>query len=646
MDLNSDKNSEGNDKNTRNTGNTKRIEDLRSLYPEKFASENEIFSNIHRGNRLFIGGACGEPQYLVRALINYVESNPKAFFDTEVFNVWTLGIAPYTDVKFQRNFRLNSFFVGENTRNPVNEGLADYSPNFLSQIPNLIKRGIVPIDVALIQTSYPDEHGYLSLGVSVDLVKAAVEKASIVIAQVNSNMPRCHGSGFIHIKDISFVVHYDEPILEYRARNDNDTIQNIAKHVSRLVEDGDTIQVGYGNIPNAILYNLCDKKYLGVHTELLGDGIVNLMKNGVVDNSRKTLNLGKTVASFCMGSRATYEFINDNPMIEFRTIDYTNNPLIISQHNNMTAINTALQIDLTGQATAESIGKIFYSGIGGQADFMRGSVLAKNGKTILVIQSTAKNGEVSRIVPYIKEGAGVTLNRGDIRYVVTEYGIAYLYGKNIRERAMELIAIAHPKFKPWLIEEAKKEGIIYKDQAFIPGKKGEYPDNLESYRVTEEGVDLLLRPVKISDEPLLKDFFYSLSDKSLYRRFISRRKDMPHERLQSFVVIDYTKEMVILALVEEDGKEKVLGVGQYGIEETTHTAEAAFAVRDHFQNKGIATEILSYLTYLAKRRGLLGFTAEVLVENKPMLRVFEKMGFDIQRKVSAGVYELKMAFKE
>jgi RimJ/RimL family protein N-acetyltransferase len=416
--------------------------------------------------------------------------------------------------------------------------------------------------------------------------------------------------------------------------------------VSRLVEDGDTIQVGYGSIPNAILDNLSDKKHLGVHTELLGDGIVNLMKQGVIDNSRKTLNPGKTVACFCMGSKETYDFIHDNPMIEFRTVDYTNNPLVIARHDNMTAINTALQIDLTGQASAESIGKIFYSGIGGQADFMRGSVLAKNGKTILVIQSTAEEGTVSRIVPYIQEGAGVTLNRGDVLYVVTEYGIAYLHGKNIRERAMELISIAHPKFRPWLIEEAKKEGLIYKDQAFIPGKRGEYPEELENYRVTKENTNIFLRPVKISDEPLLKDFFYSLSDKSLYRRFISRRQDMPHERLQPFVVIDYTKEMIILAVVEEDGKEKILGIGQYGIDEKSHTGEVAFAIRDQYHNKGIATEILAYLTYLAKRQGLLGFTAEVLVENKPMLRVFEKMGFDIQKRIRDGVYELKMAFKE
>ncbi|CAD7781955.1 MAG: hypothetical protein KIIPBIDF_01556 [Candidatus Methanoperedenaceae archaeon GB50] len=311
----------------------------------------------------------------------------------------------------------------------------------------------------------------------------------------------------------------------------------------------------------------------------------------------------------------------------------------------MTAINSALEIDLTGQASAESIGKIFYSGIGGQADFMRGAVLARNGKTILTLQSTAENGKFSRIVPFLKEGAGVTLNRGDIHYVVTEYGIAYLHGKNIRERAMELIAIAHPKFRPWLIEEAKKLNLIYKDQAYITGKGGEYPEDLETYRTTKTGLEIFLRPVKLTDEPLLKEFFYSLSDKSLYYRFMSQRKDMPHERLQEFVVIDYTKEMVILAVIKQKGKEKILGVGQYTIDPTTHTAEVALVVRDDYQNRGIGREILSYLTYLAKKQGLLGFTAEVLPENTPMLRLFEKMGFEIEKRVTEEVYELKMRFK-
>jgi acyl-CoA hydrolase len=622
-----------------------RMEEMKRVYPGKFLPENKIFSHIHPGSSIFISSACGEPQYLVRALIKYLEADPKAFFDAEVMHIWTLGIAPYTEERFKANFRHDSFFIGNTTRQAVNRGMADYTPIFLSMVPDLFYRGLVPVDVALIQTSPPDEHGYMSLGVSVDIVKAATENARVVIAQVNSNMPRVHGDGFIHIEDVDFIVPYDEPILEYQSETEDEIVQRLGSYVARLIQDGDTIQVGYGSLPNAILSNLSDKKHLGVHTELLSDGIVGLMKKKVIDNTKKNMNRGKSVAAFCMGKKETYEYIHDNPSIEFRTIDYTNNSLVIAQHVHMTAINSALEIDLTGQATAESLGKFFYSGIGGQADFMRGAVLAPGGKTILAIQSTAENGTISRIVPFLKEGAGVTLHRGDVHYVVTEFGIAYLHGKNIRKRAMELIAIAHPKFRPWLIEEAKKQNLIYKDQAFIAGKAGEYPEELEARRTTKTGLEVFLRPVRMSDESLLKELFYSLSEDSMYRRFISMRKDMPHERLQQFVVIDYTKEMVILALLQEGEKEKIVGIGQYGIHEASHTAEVAFAVRDDHQNKGIGTTLLTYLTYLGKRQGLLGFTAEVLVENRPMLHLFEKMGFDISKRISEGVYELNMTFR-
>ena len=622
------------------------FEDIKKIYPGKFVSEEEIFSHIHRGDRIFISTACGEPQYLVQALIQFVESHPKAFYGAEVFHVVTLGVAPYTDKKFKDNFRYNSFFIGNNSREAVNQGLADYSPIFLSHVPELFRRGLVPINVTLIQTSPPDAHGHMSVGISVDIVKAAVENASLVIAQVNANMPRVHGDGFIHIDNVDFIIRHDEPLLEYEAVAPDEVARQIGKYIAQIVQDGDTIQVGYGSLPNAILANFGEKKHLGVHTELLTDGVVDLMKKGVVDNSLKSRNRGKTVATFCMGHRETYDFIHDNPSIEFRTIDYTNNPLIISQQKNMTAINSALEIDLTGQATAESLGKTFYSGIGGQADFMRGAVLAPGGKSILALQATAESGKVSRIVPFLREGTGVTLIRGDLHYVVTEYGIAYLHGKNIRERAMALISIAHPDFQPWLIEKAKEANFIYRDQAFIPGKRGEYPEHLEVFRTTPKGLQLFLRPVKISDEPLIKDFFYSLSDQSMHRRFISFRQDMPHERLQGFVVIDYTKEMVILACLKEEEREKVVGIGQYFINPNAHNAEVAFATRDDYQGQGIGGVLLAYLTYLAKREGLLGFTAEVLMENRPMLHLFDKMGFDTKRKNEQGVYEMEMAFRE
>ncbi len=626
------------------------LDELKKAYPKKFASENQIFGNIHRGDRIFLHTGCGEPQYLVKAMAEYINQHPSAFFDAEVLSWWTLGVAPYADPHYQMNFRHNSFFVAKPTRDSVNIGLSDYTPIFLSNTPSLFYHGLVPIDIALIQVSPPDNHGYVSLGVSVDIVKAAVEISSVIIAQLNSFMPRVHGDGFIHIDDIDYLIPYDEPILEYNPEPTNDKsyreiAEKIGNYVSRLVRDGDTIQVGYGSIPDAVMANLIEKKNLGVHTELVSDGLIKLMKKGVINNSKKTINPGKSVASFCMGSKQTYEYIHDNPSIEFKRIEYTNNPLVIAQHDNMTAINSALQVDLTGQASSESIGKTFYSGIGGQADFMRGAVLSKGGKTILTLQSTAENGMVSRIVPFLTEGAGVTLNRGDIHYLVTEYGIAYLHGKNIRERVMQLISISHPKFRSWLIEEAKAANLIYKDQAFIPGKKGEYPEHLETWRTTKKGLEILLRAVKISDEPLLKDFFYDLSDQSLYRRFISVRKHIPHSQLQDFCVIDFSQEMVIVAVLKKEKHEKIIGIAQYGIHSSAiHIAEAAFVVSDDFQNMGIGTELMTYLTYLAKQQGLLGFTAEVLFENRGMLHLFEKNFPNLEKKLSEGVYELRITF--
>jgi len=623
----------------------KLLEDFRKMYPNKFAPQDQVFTHIHAGDRIFIGTGCGEPQYLVQSLVDYVKNHPKAFFDAELIHVWTLGVAPYTDEKFQENFRLDSFFVGDSTRNSVNRGAADYTPIFLSRVPDLFRSKLLPVDVALIQTSLPDKHGYLSLGISVDVVKSAVEQADLVVAQVNENMPRTHGDGFININDIDFIVPYDEPLLEYSVKAPSDIVQMIGRYVARIIEDGSTIQVGYGLIPDAVVPNLRDKKNLGVHTELLSDGIVKLIGKGVINNTRKSHNPGKTIASFCMGSRETYDFLDENPTIEFKRIDYTNNPLIIARNHLMTAINSAMEVDLTGQATAESIGGTFYSGIGGQADFMRGAVMAPGGKTILALPSTALNDSVSRIVPVLQEGAGVTITRGDVQYVVTEYGIAFLHGKNIRERAMDLIAIAHPKFRPWLIEAARKRTLIYKDQVFIPGEKGMYPEELETYRTTKKGINVLLRPVKITDEPILKDFFYALSEDSMYKRFFSARKDMPHQRLQDFVAVDWTRKMEILAVLPGKDKETIVGLGQYELNPDMHMAEAALVVRDTCQGQGIGTELLAYLIYLARRQGLLGFTADVLAENKSMIGLFEAMGFETEKRHEEGVYEMRMWFR-
>jgi acyl-CoA hydrolase len=321
------------------------LEELKSKYPDKFVPEDTTFKCIKRGNRIFIGTACGEPQHLVGAMIDYVNSHPKAFFDAEIMQVWTLGLAPYAQQKFKTNFRQNSFFIGGNTRESVNQGLADYTPVFLSRVPDLFARKLVPIDVALIQTSLPDEHGYLSLGVSVDITKTAAENAKCVVAQVNSHMPRVHGDSFIHIDDIRYIIPHDEPLLEYDEKAPVEIADRLGRYVARIVQDGDTIQVGYGSTPNSIIPHLRGKKHLGVHTELLTEAMIDLIRSGAIDNSRKSLHRGKSVASFCMGTHAAYEFLDDNPSIEFRRIDYVNDPLVIARNERMTAINSALQVD-------------------------------------------------------------------------------------------------------------------------------------------------------------------------------------------------------------------------------------------------------------------------------------------------------------
>jgi acyl-CoA hydrolase/GNAT superfamily N-acetyltransferase len=627
----------------------RRIENLKGLYPEKFLKDEDVFRHIRRGDRIFVGTGCGEPQHLIRAFMKYAWSNPRAIFDAELSHLLTLGLAPYSFERFRPNFRQNFFFIADTTREAINQGQADYSPVFLSQIPRLFRRRLITIDVAFIQVSPPGDNGSLSLGVSVDIIKEAIRHCPLVIAQVNAFMPFVHGDSLVDAEDVDFFVHCDEPLLEYENPAVDESMQRIGMNVSKIIPDNATIQVGYGKIPNAILSSLGNKRHLGVHTELLGSGIIELMERGVIDNTKKSIDTGRTVASLCLGTNDIFSSIHDNPKVCFMPIDYTNNPHIIAQHDHMVAINSALEVDLTGQATAESIGEMFYSGIGGHADFMRTVAHSSTGKTILALQSTARNGTVSRIVPYLSPGAGVTLNRGDIHYVVTEYGICYLHGKNIRERAMSLIAIAHPAFRPWLIEEAKKHNLIFKDQAFFPGDRGEYPEELETHRTTRTGLTILLRPIKISDEPLLKDFVYSLSDNSLYMRFLTTRAEIPHHDLQKLVVIDYTSHMAILAVLEHDDREEIIGVARYVIEDDVHRAVLAIAVRDNVQKKGVGTELLEYVTYLARKQGLLGFTGEALAENRPVMRMlsrFRERGFEVQRTISGGLLTLEITFRD
>ena len=419
----------------------------------------EAVGAIHSGERIFVGSNAAEPQALVNALTNTASHIDKA----EIVSIMTMGAAPYSHAKFATRFRHNALFIGANVREAVNACRADYTPIFLSEIPALFRNGQLPLDHALVMLSPPDAHGYCSLGVSVDVVKSAVESAAHIIAEINPRMPRTLGDSFIHVSRIDSFVESDSPLLELAPQAQTDTSRQIGSHVANLIEDGATLQMGIGAIPDAVLDCLGSKRDLGIHTEMFSDGVLKLVDAGVITGRRKSLRFGKIVASFCMGSRALYDFVDDNPAISFLPTEYVNDPFIIARNDNMVAINGAIEVDLTGQVCADSIGEYFYSGIGGQVDFMRGAARSKGGKPVMVLPSTAtlRDGTiVSRIVPNLKPGAGVVTSRGDVHYVVTEWGSAYLHGKSIRERATDLIRIAHPDFRKQLAAAARERHLV------------------------------------------------------------------------------------------------------------------------------------------------------------------------------------------
>lgn len=423
----------------------------------KLVTAAEAVRCVKRRQRVFVGSGAAEPQALVAALA----ARGGELADNEILHILTLGIAPYSDPCYRSAFRHNAFFIGPNVRAAVAEGRADYTPIFLSEIPRLFRSRRVALDVALIQVSPPDVHGFCSYGVSVDVVKAAAESASVVVAEVNAQMPRSLGDSFIHVDHIDHLVEVDTPLLQSVPAAPDDTALEIGRHVAELIEDGSTLQLGIGAIPNAVLLHLGKKRDLGIHTEMFSDGVIDLIEAGVINCARKTLLPGKVVTSFCMGSERLYQYVDNNPLFEFRTAEFTNDPTVIARNAKMVAINAALEVDLTGQVCADSIGDSFYSGIGGQVDFIRGSARSEGGKPIIVLRSTAKQGAVSRIVPHLHEGAGVVTTRGDVHYVATEYGVADLWGKSVRERALALISIAHPDFRPDLLAEARRRRLIY-----------------------------------------------------------------------------------------------------------------------------------------------------------------------------------------
>jgi len=433
------------------------------LYQSRITTAENAIRVVRSGQRVYIGGGCAVPQTLVNALVQRASE----LSGVETVSILTMGEAPYVAPEMAGHFRHNALFIGHNVRAAVNEGRADFTPIFLSDIPGLFTSGRIPLDVALIMVSPPDEHGFCSFGIEVGCTKPAAQAARIVIAEVNDRMPRVLGDSFIHVTKLDYVVPVSYPLAEFPQASGTPEEREIGRRVAELIDDGATLQMGIGGIPDAVLSFLHNHRDLGIHSEMFSDGVVRLVEEGVITNERKTLHPGKMVAGFILGSQALYEFADNNPIIEMHPTDYVNDPFIIARNDNMVAINSAIQIDLTGQVCADSIGHLFYSGFGGQVDFIRGAARSRNGKPIIAMPATAKGGRISRIVPILDPGAGVVTSRADVHYVVTEYGVVNLHGLCIRERAKALISIAAPQFREELERYAYEHRLLREEDIEI-----------------------------------------------------------------------------------------------------------------------------------------------------------------------------------
>lgn len=621
------------------------IQNLLKKYNKKQVSADEAIKKyIQPGDRIFIDSGCAEPIDLTKKLIELGPQLP----DVEILHFLSLSDLDYYETVggIKDLFRHNALFIGKSLRKYIRLGQADYTPILLSEIPRLFKLGRMHLDTALIQVSPPDKYGYCSFGINVDIVKPITEVADCIVAEINPKMPRTLGDSFIHMDDIDAFIISDHDIIEYSYGEPDQIAKDIATFVASLIENESTIQMGIGAIPNAVTAKLKEKRDLGVHSEVFSDGIVDLVEEGVVTCKKKTIHKDKIICSFVMGSKRLYDFVDDNPMVEFHPSDYTNDPYIISQNKRQVAINAALSVDLTGQINSDSIGHKFFSGIGGQVDFVRGAGRAKYGKPIMVIPSTAtlKDGTIiSRIVPTLQPGSGVVITRGEVHYVVSEWGIAYLYGKSIRERVLQMINIAHPDFRDELLEQAKKWNYIYPDQKLpvsIDGRISIYPYNYETMFEMKNKKKIKIRPVKPTDERMIQELHYSLDDKDRYLRFFTPMKDFRHKKISPMVNIDYSTDMILVGVESDNGQERIIAMGGFFKTHLPSLAELLFVVHKNWRGLGLSRFLLQYLVQIGRELNYKDFGASILLGNKAMLHIINTSGYSLKlRRIESGVSE-------
>ncbi len=612
-------------------------------YVEKRTSATQALKHIRPGQRVFIGSSCGEPQFLVDEL----SKASFRFTDLEIVRLLCIESGPLTLVanrSHSQQFNIRSFYLGSASSKKIHRNKRFTTPINLSQVPHLFKSRMMPINAALIQASPPDDFGWMSLGVSVDITLAACESADIVICQTNPNMPRVLGRSFIHVNEVDHIVEHKEELLTIQPLPDHETANTIARHISQLIDDGSTLQISLAVTKEAGMICLSEKNDLGIHSQYLTDGMMNLFSMGVINNKKKGFNDGKLVAGSAVGSNLLYEFMNDNPSIEFHPSDYVNNPSTIAKNNAMVSINTAMAIDLTGQVAADALPYNNYTGINGLLDFTRGAAMSKGGKSILMMTSTSDQGRKSRIVPNLYDIA-VVVPRGDVQFVATEYGVVNLFGKTLQERAMALISIAHPDFRDELFSKAKALDLIDIDRKFKQAIKGVYPLKYEE-TIVIDNVPIMFRPVKPIDERGVQEHYYTMNRGDIISRFFHDKKSFVHDQIDTTFEIDYINDLTIVATIGELGFEKIIAVGEYYKNSVNNIAEIAFSVSKEYQGMGIAKILQKKLAIAAQDNAIKGLVAYTSPDNKGMIKLFHHLPFKIKSKKEDDMVVLTCLFTE
>ncbi len=612
--------------------------DWKQRYTNKLVSIQEAASHVKNGDRVYLGSMCSEPKAIIEGLGN------SRVEDVEIVQFIRGDFATNLAAKIPGRFVIKSFFVGGRTGEQERPSEADYVPLFHSQIPKFFRNRRIAIDVAIIQVSPPDRFGRFSLGISVDITKSAVKSARLVIAQVNARMPVTCGDSSIMIDEIDYLVEADEELFELPKEELGDRERIISYYCGELIDDGSILQFGFAGISQGLMDHLKDRRNLGLHTEILTDTLVDLIECGAVDNSTKKMYRGKSLATCCMGTRLLYDYVDNNSLIELYTSDVVLNPLFIAANDKVVSVNLALQVDLRGQIRQGNPTWTAFEGSGGDHDFMLGASMSKGGRSIVCLRSTSIKGGRSTIVPSFGPKAAVIMNRGEVNHIVTEYGIAYLGGRTIRERAMALIEVAHPDHREDLMRSAREMGYVYSDQIYYKSISPELRQRIRTDHTFKDGLKCHIRAVRPTDESMLRDLFYNLSESSVYFRYFSPKRTMPHANLQTYVNLKEDEGVSLVVTLGPRENRKIIAEARYMIEPGEGFADSAFMVDESYQGKGIASYLLNYLVEIAKERGLRGFKADVLFSNQPMLKVYDKVPYKILKHFSDGIVSLSFRF--